>query len=265
MSEATPSRLGFLGTGTIASAIVDGLSALPGHNIHACLSPRNAQVAARLKAAHPHVTVAQSNQEMIDRSDIIFLAIRPQVASEVLAGLRFRADQRIISLIATFSQADILARVHPAMTVTCAVPLPTVAMHLSPTVIFPPDPVIAALFRKLGTAIEVTNEQQFRALLSVTSGMGAFFTLLDSFMSWLATHHVERSAAHEYTSMMFLGLAKVAHERRRPFDELAQEFKTKGGLNEQFASILGREGVFKDYTDALDAVLTRIEQQSGRH
>src|SRR5262245_27633435 len=73
--------LGFVGTGTIAAPIVDGLcSVRPETPI--VVSPRNAATAAALAARHGNVRVAKSNQEVLDTSDMVVLAVRPQVAEE---------------------------------------------------------------------------------------------------------------------------------------------------------------------------------------
>jgi pyrroline-5-carboxylate reductase len=43
------------------------------------LSPRSAETAARLAALSPRVRVAHDNHHVVDASDTVFLAIRPDV------------------------------------------------------------------------------------------------------------------------------------------------------------------------------------------
>jgi pyrroline-5-carboxylate reductase len=262
--ESDGARLGFLGTGAITSAIVTGLSAEPAPAFRIFLSPRNAQNAHRLASTFRNVTVADSNQETLDRSDIIFLAVRPQIAHDVLADLEFRPDHRVISLIATFSREQIAALVGPASRITCAAPLPTAAAHLAPTVIFPPDPTARNIFSRLGIAVEVTTENEFRALVAATAAMASYFTLLDTLSSWLEAQGVSPATAHEYIAMMFHGLGQVTQRSDASFVELADEFKTKGGLNEQFAEELRHNGVFAACSAGMDAILARIVKGSRR-
>ena len=263
MQDIAPMRLGFLGTGTITSAIVSGLCADPASVCRITLSPRNPQIAARLASTFPQVRIAGSNQAMVDSSDVVFLAVRPQVAQEVLATVRFRPEHRIISLIATFSRDRIAAMAQPASNVCCAVPLPTVAEHLCPTAIFPPDAVAAELFNRLGIAVEVANESELRALWASTALMATYFTLQDTLRSWLTRHGVAPATAREYIAMMFEGLSRVPRRPEVSFAELAEAFKTKGGLNEQCADQLKQSGVFDDFSLALDAILARIEGSGG--
>lgn len=254
-------RLGFVGTGTITSAIVTGLCA-SGADHRIIVSPRNETVATRLASQFPQVQIAKSNQDVLAGSDVVLLSIRPQVATDVLSSLAFRPGHRVISLIATFARDRVAALVSPATAVTCAVPIPMVASHLSPTAIFPPDRIAAALFEPLGVAVEVTTEHEFQALWASTAMMSTFFTLLDSLGSWLVKEGVPSSRARDQIAMMFDGLARVPQGSSATFAELAQEFETKGGLNEQCATQLANAGVFEACSVALDAILARIQDRA---
>jgi pyrroline-5-carboxylate reductase len=255
-------RLGFVGTGTITAAVVSGLRANQPSGPQICLSPRNAAVAARLASMFSGVTVADSNQGVLDCSDFVILAVRPQIARDVLAALRFNSEHRVISLIATFSREQVQSLVRPAISVTCAVPLPPVAAGLGPTAMFPPDSVVAALFDRVGLAVEVASEKELHALLAGSAAMAAFFATLDNLQSWLQEQGVAAATARNYVAMMFHGLGRVAQTSKRPFVELTSEFKTKGGLNEQFADELAGAGVFASYSAALDSILARIERNT---
>ncbi len=258
MQDLARSRLGFIGTGSITSAIVTGLRADGELQCPIVLSPRNPDVASRLATAFVQVGVAKSNQEVLDRSDVVLVAVRPPIAQAVLEALRFRPDHRVISLVATFSRERIAALVQPAAAVTCAVPLPTVADRAGPTAIFPPDELAAALFNRLGVAIEVATESEFHALWSATGVMATYFRLLDTVSSWLAAQGVPPARAHDYVAMTFGGLGAYARTSSASFAQLAEEFTTKGGLNEQCAAQLEQAGVFDACSRALDAILARL-------
>src|SRR3546814_18499581 len=121
----TPPRLGLIGTGTIAAAIVEGL-ALSG-NEPILLSPRNADIAADLASRFSHVGVASDNQAVIDASDLVILAVRPPLADAVLGPLRFRPDHRLLSLIATSPISRVRESSAPPAHVFCQVTLPPLA------------------------------------------------------------------------------------------------------------------------------------------
>jgi pyrroline-5-carboxylate reductase len=83
-------KLGFVGTGAITAAIVTGLNSGFGEQHSIRLSPRNAKIAFDLATRFPGVSVAASNQDVLDSSDVVVLAVRLQVALSVVSELRFR-------------------------------------------------------------------------------------------------------------------------------------------------------------------------------
>ena len=136
-------RLGFVGTGAITAAMVEGLSGGPLRDWPILLSPRNARVAADLAARFAQVRVAVDNQAVVDGADLVFIAVRPQVAEAVLAGLRFRAGQRIVSLVAALSVDRVTALTGGMAPVVRAIPLPFVAARTGVTPIHPADAAAA--------------------------------------------------------------------------------------------------------------------------
>jgi pyrroline-5-carboxylate reductase len=253
-------RLGFVGTGAITSAIVTGLNAA-GHSSDTILvSPRNAETAAALAARFPSVTVAASNQAVLDGSDVVMLAVRPQVAAEVLSELAFRADHHVISLMAIIAVEQVRAMVAPARVVTRAVPLPLVADRCGPTPIFPPDQVAARIFNRIGTAIETTSADQFSAYCAATATMASYFTFAEEIAAWLTRHGVPAVDARRYVGTVFQGLGNIAATtQEHSLAALAGEFATRGGINEQVVAHLKERGAFDALSEGLDSVLQRMK------
>jgi pyrroline-5-carboxylate reductase len=139
-------QLGFIGTGEITLSIVTGLSSsgVAPHSIW--LSPRNSAVAHGLANRFHGISVASCNQEVLDRSATIVIAVRPSAARDVLSELAFRPDHRVISLVSALSLRSLSELVAPAVRIARAVPLPSAAKQLSPTAIYPPDPMAFELF-----------------------------------------------------------------------------------------------------------------------
>jgi pyrroline-5-carboxylate reductase len=253
-------KLGFVGTGAITAAIVTGLNSAPGKQHSIRLSPRNAKIASELATRLPGVLVAASNQDVLDSGDVIVLAVRPQVAQSVVSELRFRPDHHVISLISTFSLASISGLVAPATKVTRAVPLPSVADRRGPTAIYPPGRLVAELFDRLGTAIEVESESEFDALCAATATIASYFAFADAIASWLAGQGVPGPKAGDYVTRLFAGLnVEVAG---RSLKSLADGHSTRGGINEQLLTHLVEHHVFENLSQGLDAVLRRIGSAS---
>jgi pyrroline-5-carboxylate reductase len=252
-------RLGFIGCGTIAAAIVTGLSS-SGYGDAIVVSPRNAQVAAGLARSFANVTVAATNQAVLDACDVVVLAIRPQILAAVLPQLRFRPDHQVISLVPVTSLAHLRSATAPASAVTRAVPMPMVARRQGPTAIHAPTPVARSLFDALGPTIEVTDESCFEAFTAATAVMATYFRLVETAAEWLRGQGVAAEQADRYVRQLFWGLAGTAMAApERSLGELVEEHQTRGGLNEQVRGHLESSGLFTQLAHALDDVQTRLK------
>jgi pyrroline-5-carboxylate reductase len=252
-------KLGFIGTGALASAIVSGLKSAPGDPASILLSPRNEEIAAELAARYRDVRVAPDNQAVLDNCDTVMLAVRPQIAHDVLAQLRFRRDHHIVSLIATLSGEEVAALIAPVERVTKALPMPMVASRQGATIICPPDPAISSLFGKLGKVIEVDNPSEFDALSVATATFATYFKYLDTLHAWLKNHGVADARARDYVGALFKALGSAPETMPDAgFSVLAQDYATRGGINEQVLRELTARGLFDAFAESLDGVHRRI-------
>lgn len=251
--------LGFIGTGEITSSIVTGLcsSGVTAHSIW--LSPRNFAIANGLANRFRGISVASCNQEVLDHSDTIVLAVRPSAARGVLSELRFRTDHRVISLVSALSLRSLSELVAPAVRVARAVPLPSAAKRLSPTALYPPDPAAFELFGSVGTVFPVERENEFDAFCATTATIASYFAFNERIASWLEQRGVPAAQARDYIARLFLGVTTGAVEASdRNFQSLASSHATAGGINEQFLKQLLEHGLLTRVSEALDAVLHRI-------
>ncbi len=252
-------KLGFIGTGALTSAIVTGLKSVADNSVPVLLSPRNEEIAAGLASRYPDVHVAPDNQAVLDNCDTIMLAIRPQIAHEVLPELRFRRSHHVVSLIAILSREEIAALIAPMEQVTKALPMPMIAYRQGATIICPPDPDVAAFFGKLGKVIEVEDSSEFDALSVVTATFATYFKYLDTIHGWLKDHGVADAKARDYIATLFKALANAPETTPDAgFMHLAEEYATRGGINEQVLRELTAGNVFDLFAKSLDGVHRRI-------
>lgn len=122
-----PQKIGFIGTGAITDAMVRGLLARPTALPHVVVSQRSADISARLAVDFPQVIISGDNQAIVDGCDTVMLAIRPQIAEEVIRPLRFRDGQKVISVVAATSRESLLDWIGADVRLTQAIPLPFVA------------------------------------------------------------------------------------------------------------------------------------------
>jgi pyrroline-5-carboxylate reductase len=257
MSQAT---IGFVGAGAITEAMVRGLLAEPAFVSEIHISPRNAEVASRLSQDFAAVRVGADNQAVVNRSDVVMLAIRPQIAEEVIRPLTFRDGQTVISVIAATERASLLEWIGNKVHLVQAIPLPFVATRQGVTAIFPPDGQVAAIFDALGTAVQCETRKEYDLLAAASALMSTYFGIMEFATGWLESKGLEPEKGRAYLGALFESLARKANGPDvLSFGTLADEFATKGGLNEQVLSEFDTRGGRAALTDALEGVLARIE------
>jgi len=251
--------IGFVGTGTITQAVVSGLCTLAEPPARITVSPRNAARAESLSGRFRQVTVAPDNQSVVDASDVVCIAVRPEIANDVLEALDFREDQIVVSFVATISIAGMRDLIAPARRVCRMVPLPPVADHLGPIALYPPDKRIATLFGGIGTVTEVDTEEQLHALWTVTAMMAPYFGFLQQMSAWLEARNIEPQRARRYVGSMLHALSVTGKQvGDGGFDQLFVEHPTPRGLNEQALRELNGAGWDTLVSKALDLIEDRL-------
>ncbi len=250
--------IGFIGIGNIASAVIEGLVTAPGQAPYILLSPRNTVKSAALAERFATVTVAATNQAVLDGSRTVFLCVRPQAVAEVLRPLRFDPRHTIVSLIPR-PLSTLMPLVSPARRALRALLLPTCTQRLQPVPYWPETPEVRDLLERLGTPLILREECQLDVLWASTAIIAAFYSLLDTVSQWSAEHGAAPAIAADYTASMAHALARVALKGGTDrFARLANEAATPGGLNEQVVGALRVGGAYVHVRESLDAVLARI-------
>lgn len=255
-----PQKIGFIGTGAITDAMVRGLLARPAAVPHVMVSQRSADVSAELAADFSQVIVSSDNQAIVDGCDTVMLAIRPQIAEEVVRPLRFRDGQKVISVVAATSREALLDWIDADVHLTQAIPLPFVARRKGVTAIYPVDRDTAAIFNVLGGAVECETKAEYDLLAAGSALMATYFGIMQTATEWLSKNGLPEEKARAYLAPLFAGLSEVAvlAGSKADFHEISREFATKGGLNEQVLNDFDGKGGSKALKEALGRVLQRI-------
>lgn len=253
-----PDRLGFLGVGAIAEALLSGLMD-SGFTGTVSLSPRNRKRSLDLAQRFHGVRVAVDNQAVVDQSQWIFLSVLPHQAAEVLGDLSFRDSHTLISLVAGLDRQLLLEWAAPVGSVFRIVPLPPIEFGSGPLPLFPPNPMIRGLFENCADVIEVADESQM-AIFSAASGlMATHHELTSTVVRWMHDQGMDSESAVAYVSSIFQALGEL--ESRTPASQihgLADASSTAGGLNQQALGELRESGWFQQARQRLDRLLERV-------
>jgi pyrroline-5-carboxylate reductase len=246
--------IGFIGTGTISGAMVEGLSGRDGPP-EIVVSPRSEAVSTALAAQFANVRRTASNAE-VAKAEIVVLGMRPAQLAEAMAGLSFGADQIVVSLVAGLALAE-LQKLAPNSRVACAVPMPGISRAIGPITLYPGLPELVRLLAPLGDLFVVPDESRLNM-----GGLSAFLSSYFELQGRLITAAVASGAppedARRFVVSLLGMLADTArHTPAEGFDRLVEEHQTKGGLNERVRARLLAEGWFDALPEAL-AAITRL-------
>lgn len=252
-------RIGFIGTGAISSSIVRGLCSSQLQVESIWISPRNKDKSRNLNQEFELVKVGDSNQTVLDQSDVVVLGILPQHMKSILNDLTFRSDQTVVHLLAGIKISEVTPLIEPAKQIVRVVPLPCVAIHKGPIVIFPRDETAFRLFEEIGSVIVVESEEQLESLSIITALMAPYYSLVETVVSWAEKEGIKRKNASDYTASMFEALSLIAGNLKDGnLNLLINESMTPNGLNELAMKTLDHHGGFQNLMEALLAVKKRV-------
>ena len=261
MPEPTPGidspTIGILGTGSLAAAIVTGLCEGVDDAPPILLSPRNAQVGARLAASYPSVQVATDNQAVVDGADTVLVCLR-QADAGLLADLTWRPEQTVVSAVAGLTAPALAEAVAPATQLARAVPIVGVATRSWSTPLRPAVPGAVAVFERTGGVLPVDDDEQFDAIFTALGTVAPIFDYLGAIEGFLRDHGLPAGGAR---TLLGQNVAQVVGplgvEPEPDFVELRREHAPPGGGNDQMATLLREAGVPQATRAALDEVFRR--------
>ena len=254
-------KLGFIGTGKIASSVITGICRSKISFEKIIISPRNKNVASNLKKKFKKVLVAKNNQEIVDSCNWIFLSITPTVGEKIIKDLRFKSNQTIISFISTITLAKLRKTIKVKAKVVRAIPLPPISLRKGPVPICPPNKSVKAFFNKIGTTVEIKNEKLSINFWSTSGLMAPFYELLRTMTNWLVKKGVKRNDAQKYITSLFVALSEDAVvNSKKDLKYLVKESQTPKGLNEQGVKELSKSGFYKSLEKTLNSIHKRLSR-----
>jgi pyrroline-5-carboxylate reductase len=254
-------KIGFIGTGKISSAVVEGLCRSDLENLLIRLSPRNEQISKTLAQRYANVERCASNQQVLDESDVVCLALRPNDAQQALQELVFREDHTVVSFVPFLLKADLAEKLAPARQVCRAIPLPTVVHHQCPIPILNANDTVFSLFDAIGQVLRVEDETQLHVLWTLTGLISPFYDLLGQWSVWSKAQGADQTLANAFIADMVQALSFSAQQQRPiRFEGLSHHAATPGGMNEQAAREISAAGSHAAYQEALDRLLMRFPQ-----
>jgi pyrroline-5-carboxylate reductase len=226
-------RIGIIGVGEIGRAVVMGLCDGVDRPPEVFLSPRGARTAAELSSRYEGVRVCAGNQEVVDRSEVVIIAVRPLDRHEALAGLRVDAGKTVVNVMAGVGNDDLRRTLATDAPLVRAIPLPAVRERRSVTVTCPSNPVVNALFERLGGSLPVADVAAFNVFSALTATLTTHYWYLATLTSWAVGQGIAPDDADRYVRGLFQGVGHTLSDETRSLHRLAADHETPNGINER--------------------------------
>ena len=254
-------KLGFIGTGKIASSVITGIYNSKILFSEILISSRNQKISKKLKKKFKKVIIAKDNQQIVNNCDWIFLSVTPTVGKKIIKTLKFKSKQIIISFISTTTIAELKKAIKVKAKIVRAIPLPPISLKKGPVPICPPNKKVKDFFNKIGTTVEIKNEKSSINFWATSGMMAPFYELLRVMTDWLVKRGVKRDNAQKYITSLFLALSEDAVVNpKKDLKYLVKESQTPKGLNEQGVSELTKLGFYRQLEKTLNSIHKRLSK-----
>ena len=255
-------KLGFIGTGNISSDVVTGIcnSKISFNKI--TLSPRNKKKSNNLKRKFKKIYIAKTNQEVIDKSDWVFIGVLPEVGEKIIPQLKFKSNQTVVSFISTINYLKLKKILKKKTNVVRAIPMPPIALGKGPIAIFPPHRRVKSFFDKIGDTIEIKSEKLSQNFWATSGTMASFYEILKILSDWLVKKGLTRLQAQKYITSLYSALAELAAvNSKKDLKHFVAKSQTSGGLNWQGVNELRKVGFYKSLERSINNILKRLNKK----
>ena len=254
-------KLGFIGTGKIASSVITGIckSSIKYNKIF--ISSRNNKISKQLKKKFKRIVIEKDNQKIVSRSNWVFLAVTPTVGEKIIKNLRFRSNQTIISFISTITIPRLKKMIKVKANIVRAIPLPPISLKKGPVPICPPNKKVKKFFDQIGSTVEIKNEKLSINFWSTSGMMASYYEILNVMSNWLVSKGIKKLDAQKYITSLFLALSEDAVvNSKKDLKYLVKESQTPKGLNEQGLKEMSKKRVYKSVINTLNSIHKRLNK-----
>lgn len=266
-------RIGFIGAGNMATALVKGLIA-DGHN-PSLLSAGDPDSRQRTKIQALGVAALEDNALLVQQVDVLILAIKPQLAEQVLPALSsavIQSQPLVLSIMAGIGidQMKALLR-QPKLSIVRAMPNTPALVGESVTALYGVGlseshvQQTENIIRAIGLLTWLSKESMLDAVTALSgSGPAYFLLLMEAMIEAGVSLGLNQEQARILTLQTAYGSGKLALRTEQPPASLRNQVTSPGGTTEAALQVL-IEGGFKDLVASAIRAAGQRSKELGFH
>jgi pyrroline-5-carboxylate reductase len=261
-----PVNVAFIGAGNMASSLIQGLlnAGTPAECIHAA-DPQPDQLA---KLGAEGVNTYAANNEAIAGADAVVLAVKPQLAGNVVCALTLQSRQVLVSIAAGINLASLTRWTAPTQPIVRCMPnTPALlgagmsAAYANPACTDAHRALAQSILQAGGKALWVDDEVQLDAVTAVSgSGPAYFFQLMEAMIDAGVGLGLSTETATTLTIETAYGAALMARAGQDSPGQLRQNVTSPGGTTAAALAVMTERGLPQIVQQAVFAASQRAAE-----
>lgn len=257
-------KFGVIGTGSMGSMLIRKFVETGAINVNDIIANNRTKEKAIKLAGEIGIKIGDTNQDVVKRSDVIFLCVKPLDLKNVLKELGdlLTPDKLIISIAADVTLGNLLlwsnarvTKVIPSITAECKKGISLISFGENATK--EDRTLILSLFSTISKPSEI-EEKYFELLADLTSCAPAF---ISSMMKEFALSATRREAIPPELALFLVketlaGTAELLAKNGESFDGVIGRVATKGGITEEGVKII-QEQIPPLFDDLLEITMAK--------
>ena len=231
-------KLGFIGTGNMASAIMGGI--IKNQLISADeIIGADVYASSREKAKEEFgIHVTADNHEVVENADVIVLSVKPQFYEEVICEIRdfVRADQIVITIAPGKTLAWLAEKFDKGVKLVRTMPNTPALVGAGMTAMCPNEHMteeeinyVRMLLGSFGR-VEIVTERLMDTVVSVSGSSPAYvFMMIEAMADAAVSGGMPRTQAYQFAAQAVMGSAKMVLETGKHPGELKDMVCSPGG------------------------------------
>ena len=218
------------------------------------LSPRSRDRSRRLGAKFNY-KIAQSNQAVLDNSQMILLCLPGDSSEEILSGLNFGKNHNIMSTMAGVSKKRLHEITKASNICVSMMPGYANASNKGPSLLFPKDPEWQKFLSFLGPVFQCENEKEFNVAAVIGAVSGASFVLFETLSKWFTDNNLSSKFSQKLLLETLRGNIDIALESDEDLSEIISKVSTPGGITETLVNQLDKQEALSSWKKGMDIIL----------
>ncbi len=265
-------KIGFIGAGNMGEALIKGMLLSQSFGPQQLLASDKVSQRLNYLTETYKIKVFKKNSEVVRRSDVIILAVKPQNLEEALKEMRegFSKDKLLISILAGIPVGKLQGILKRGARVIRAMPNAPALVQEGATAIFRGDQatekdvqIARRIFDSVGKTIILQDESLMDAVTGLSgSGPAYVFVILEALSDGGVAMGLSREVATNLAIQTIAGAAKLARESRKHPGELKDMITSPGGTTIVGLKKLEEGGLRASLMEAVEAATLRSKELS---